>query len=59
MPDLREGNLVFTFRDATLVGQVDRWAFYRNRFSSIPGTKAVDFEWTTWRKWTSCTSRGS
>lgn len=43
MPDLREGNLVFTFRDATLVGQVDRWAFYRNRFSSIPGTKAVDF----------------
>ena len=42
MPDVRQGGLLFTFPDAQ-VGQVDQWAFYRNRFSIIEGTKAVDF----------------
>ena len=42
MPDLREGDLVFSFPHAE-VGRPDRWAFYRNRFSVIPRTKAVDF----------------
>ena len=42
MPNVREGNLLFEFPYAR-VGQVDQWAFYRNRFSIIQGTKAVDF----------------
>lgn len=40
---MREGDLVFTFPEAARAGQVDRWAFYRNAFSTIQGTKAVDF----------------
>ena len=42
MPDLREGDLVFLL-SARGSGPADRWAFYRNRFSVIPRTKAVDF----------------
>ena len=42
MPDVREGDLVFRFPSPG-VGCLDRWAFYRNRFSNIQGTKAVDF----------------
>ena len=42
MRSMREGDLLFTFPDAR-VGQVDQWAFYRNTFSIIQGTKTVDF----------------
>ena len=38
-----EGSLVFTFPETAEVGRLDAWAFYRNQFLRIPGSKAVDF----------------
>ena len=43
MPTISEGDLTFQFPSGSHVGKYDDWAFYRNQFSKIPGTKAVDF----------------
>ena len=43
MPTISEGDLTFQFPNDSHVGKYDDWAFYRNQFSRIPGTKAVDF----------------
>ena len=43
MPTISEGDLTFRFPNGWYVGKYDDWAFYRNQFSKIPETKAVDF----------------
>ena len=43
MTEHQEGALVFTFPEDAQVGKIDSWAFYRNQFSKIQKTKAVDF----------------
>lgn len=37
-----EGRLTFEFPSGE-AAKVDTWAFYRNGFASIPGTRSVDF----------------
>ena len=43
MPVLSEGHLTFHFPSGDAAERVDDWAFYRQGFVSVPGTKSVDF----------------
>ena len=43
MTVLTEGRLCFEFPADCLASKYDEWAFYRNQFQRVAGSKAVDF----------------
>ena len=43
MTTLQEGDVEFEFHEGCQASHYDRWAFFRNQFSHLTGTKAVDF----------------